>query len=62
MNVEGISYFEKMSLVDLNGRVIQQENIYSDQLLIEKGVHSTGLYFVRLQNQKGNVHTIKIIL
>ena len=62
VNVEGISYFEKMSLVDLNGRVIQQENIYSDQLLIEKGVHSTGLYFVRLQNQKGNVHTIKIIL
>ena len=62
VKIEGISSFEKMSLVDLNGRVIQKEYINSDQLLIEKGINSTGLYFVRLQDNKGNIHTIKIIL
>ena len=62
VSIEGISSFEKMSLVDLNGRVIQQQYIFSDQLLIEKGFRSTGLYFVRLQDNKGNIHTLKIIL
>lgn len=62
VSLEGISSFEKYSLLDLNGRVIHNKNIYSNQLFIQNDHHTTGLYFVRLQDEKGNIHTIKIIL
>lgn len=60
--INGISSFEQMTLIDLNGRIIEQQAINSDQLLIENSNRMHGLYFVRLQNQEGNIHTIKVIL
>ncbi len=62
INLKGVSSFKNYSLIDLNGRVIQTNNIYSDQILIKNDHSSHGLYFVRLQDEKGSIHTIKIIL
>ena len=60
--IKGIATFEKVTLIDLNGRQVFQQDVYHDELMIQNKDYTTGLYFVRLQDEKGNLHTIKIIL
>lgn len=60
--VEGISTFNEWTLYDINGRKIQQNSISEDQFYIDSNDRTTGLYFIRLQDQDGNIHSIKIIL
>ena len=60
--INQISTFTHMTLIDLNGRIIQRSIISEDQFFIDNQDRMIGLYFVRLQDEKGNIHTIKIIL
>ena len=60
--LDGVSSFVRMTLIDINGRLIEQQTINSDQFLIHNTDRMMGLYFIRLQDEKGYIHTIKVIL
>ena len=60
--IEGISTFIQIALFDINGRKIQQNILTNDNFFIDNTNRPTGLYFARLIDEKGKIHTIKIIL
>ncbi len=60
--IEGIKSFNQIALYDIQGRKIEENKIIDDQFFIENTGHMNGLYFVRLINHKGEVHTVKIVL
>lgn len=57
----GPNYIEKMELVDLEGRVVQQWGKRPPDTHVDLEAHPNGVYFLNIQTQK-NFESFKVIL
>lgn len=61
LNVKSITPIDSYEIIDINGRIVHENNPYKSQIKIEFDDISTGLYIIKF-NQKGKISVHKFIL
>lgn len=62
ISISNLSDFQSLRVINLQGQIISQQEIRTDQVDITIDQGSLGIYFIELQTLAGSKHTLKVII